>query len=227
MNLYFILEGEQTEVILYPKWINYILPNYTQVYFEKDVVNNNYYIFSAGGIPSIYHHTVNAIKNINQNPAFDMLIVCLDGEEIGQENRIKEIKDYINKSGVLLTKECKIEFVVQNICIETWFLGNRKIVKKIPEGLLLKEFIIHYNVVVEDPELMDKLERFRNKADFHYSYFREILKEHNLSYRKSRPNIVIDKSFFDELEKRVVETEHLLSFKQFLTLLYEIKKTGI
>lgn len=227
MNLYIILEGEQTEVILYPKWINYILPNYAQVYFEKDVANNNYYMFSARGIPSIYHHTVNAIKNINQNPAFDVLIVCLDAEEIGQENRIKEIKDYINKSGVLLRTDCKIEIVVQNICIETWFLGNRKIVKKIPEGLLLKEFINHYNVVIEDPELMDKLERFRNKADFHYSYFREILKDHNLSYSKSRPNIVLDISFFNELEKRVVETKHLASFKQFLTLLYKIKKITI
>lgn len=224
MNLYVILEGEKTEVILYPKWISYVLPNYTQVYFEKDVLKNNYYIFSGGGIPSIYNHTVNAIKNINENPVFDLLIVCLDGEEIGTEARKKEIKDYIEKSGVKLTNKCKIEFVIQNVCIETWFLGNRKIVKKIPEGLLLKEFINHYNVIVEDPELMDTLEGFRNKAAFHYSYFREILKEQNLSYSKSHPKIVLDKSFFDELEKRVVETDHLPSFKQFLTLLYEIKK---
>jgi hypothetical protein len=223
MNLYFILEGEKTEVLLYPKWINFILPTLKQVDFETEVKSDNYYIFSGGGIPSIYNHTVNAIKNINDNPVFDRLIVCLDGEEIGTENRIKEISDYINESGIVLNENCKLDFVVQNICIETWFLGNRKIVKKIPEGLQLREFIEHYNVVVEDPEAMDKLEGFRNKAHFHDSYFREILKEHNLTYKKSRPTIVMDKSFFDELEKRVTDTAHLPSFKQLLTLLYEIK----
>jgi len=64
MNLYFILEGEKTEIHLYPKWISYILPNYIRVDFESQIENNNYYIFSGGGIPSIYNHTVNAIKNI-------------------------------------------------------------------------------------------------------------------------------------------------------------------
>lgn len=54
MNLYFVLEGEKTEVQLYPKWIEYVLPELSQVDFEKDVVNNHYYIFSGGGIPSIY-----------------------------------------------------------------------------------------------------------------------------------------------------------------------------
>lgn len=61
MNLYFILEGEKTEILLYPKWISYVLPNYTQVDFENQVDTNNFYIFSGGGIPSIYNHTVNAI----------------------------------------------------------------------------------------------------------------------------------------------------------------------
>jgi hypothetical protein len=224
MNLYFILEGEITEVLLYPKWINYILPNYKQVFLEKDVKENNFYIFSGGGIPSIYNHTINAIKDINDNPVFDKLIVCLDGEEIGVEARITEAKEKIAQSGVKLTPSCNIDFVIQNICIETWFLGNRKIVKKIPEGLLLKEFIEHYNVTIKDPEGLEKIERFKNLAHFHYSYFREILKEHNLSYKKSNPKIVLEKSFFDELEKRVNETEHLSTFKQLLTLLYEIEK---
>ena len=225
MNLYFILEGEKTEVLLYAKWISYVLPTFKQVDFESEIVTNNYYIFSGGGIPSIYNHTVNAIKNINDNPVFDRLIVCLDGEEIGTEKRIKEITDYIKETRVILNEKCKLDFVVQNVCIETWFLGNRKIVKKIPEGLLLRKFITHYNVVVENPEVMDKLQGYRNKAHFHYSYFREILKEHNLSYRKSRPTIAMERSFFDELEKRVTDTNHLLSFKQLLDLLYEIQES--
>lgn len=224
MNLYFILEGEKTEILLYPKWISYILPDYSQVDFENQVNKNNFYIFSGGGIPSIYNHTVNAIKNINDNPVFDRLIVCLDGEEIGTQGRIKELTDYIEKSKVILNKNCKLEFVVQNICVETWFLGNRKIVKRNPNGILLKEFKKYYDITTNDPESLDLYVGYRNKAHFHYSYFREILKEHyNLVYKKSQPKVVLEKTFFDELEIRINETDHLPSFKQLITLLYEIK----
>jgi|SRR5690554_305452 len=222
MNLYFILEGEKTEVLLYPKWIECVLPNYSQVDFEQDATENSYYIFSGGGIPSIYNHAVNAIRNINDNPIYDKLIICLDGEEIGADARLKEIQDYINTSGEQLTENCQIHFVIQNICIETWFLGNRKIVKKVPEGLKLREFIEHFDVTADDPEIMDKMELYRNKAHFHYSYFREILKEHNLVYRKSKPTVVMEKTYFQQLERRIDETEHLPSFNQLVTLLYSI-----
>lgn len=222
MNLYFILEGEKTEVMLYPKWISYLKPELIQVDFEKDAVENNYYIFSGGGIPSIYNHTVNAIKNINDNPIFDKLIVCLDGEEIGVVARIAEIKEYILNSGVKLNTKCEIEYVIQNVCIESWFLGNRRIVKRIPENLKLREFIEHYNVVENDPELMDKKDGFRNKAHFHFSYFREILKEHNLSYSKARPKVVLEESFINELITRTNETNHLPTLKSFFDLLAEI-----
>jgi hypothetical protein len=219
MNLYFILEGEKTEVILYPKWISHLRPDLKHVDFEKDVVENNYYIFSGGGIPSIYNHTVNAIKNINDNPVFDKLIVCLDGEEIGVNARINEIKEYIQKSGVKLNDKCKIEYVIQNVCIESWFLGNRKIVKRIPENIKLREFIQHYNVIENDPELMDKMEGFRNKAHFHFSYFREILKEHKLTYSKSRPKVVLEESFLNELKSRTEQTNHLPTLKSLFELL--------
>jgi hypothetical protein len=223
MNLYFVLEGEKTEVLLYPKWITYIIPQLTQVDSESDIKGNNFYIFSGGGIPSIYQHTVNAIKNINDNPVFDKLIVCLDGEEIGIEARIQEIRDYITESKVVLNSKCEIDFVIQNICIETWFLGNRKIVKRNPENEQLRNYMEHYNVINKDPELMNKMENFRNKAHFHFSYFREVLKEHNLSYSKSKPKIVLEASYVDELIKRTNETQHLPSLKNFISLLLEIK----
>lgn len=223
MNLYFVLEGEKTEVQLYPKWIEYIIPELTQVYFEKDVIRNNYYIFSGGGIPSIYNHTVNAIKNINDNPIFDKLIVCLDGEEIGVERRIEIAKRKISDSGVQLSKKCEIVFVIQNVCVETWFLGNRKIVKRNPVNSNLNAFLNHHNVINEDPELMDKMEGFRNKADFHFLYLREVFKEHNLRYSKANPKLVLEKTYFDELMKRTEETDHLPTLKNFLDLLIELR----
>ena len=49
MNLYLILEGDQTEPKIYPKWIGYVLPYYTQVNFENEATKNNYYIFCSAG----------------------------------------------------------------------------------------------------------------------------------------------------------------------------------
>lgn len=219
MNLYFILEGDQTEPKIYPKWIEFVLPKYTRVDFESESKNNNYYIFSGGGIPSIYRHTVNAIKNINADPIYDKLIVCLDGEEIGTENRKAELIEFIAASGVSLIESCTLHIIVQNICIETWFLGNRRIVKRIPEGELLREFINHHNVTTDEPEIMEKIDGYRNKAHFHLIYFREVLKEHNINYSKSRPQIASERHFFDELDRRVSDTNHLNSFKEFLVLL--------
>lgn len=153
---------------------------------------------------------------------FDKLIVCLDGEEIGVNARIAEIKDYIQKSDVKLNDKCEIEYVVQNVCIESWFLGNRKIVKRIPENIKLREFIEYYNVVENDPELMDKMDGFRNKAHFHFSYFREILKEHKLSYSKAQPKVVLEESFLNELKNRTEQTNHLPTLKSLFDLLSSI-----
>lgn len=223
MNLYFVLEGEQTEIQLYPKWIEYFLPELQQVYFEKDVVANNYYIFSGGGIPSIYNHTINAIKNINNNPIFDRLIVCLDGEEIGVEDRIIEAKKKIEDSGVILVDNCKIEIIIQNICIETWFLGNRRVIKRNPSNSNLNSFLVNHNVINQDPELMDKIDGYRNKAHYHFSYLREVFKEHNLRYSKSRPTVVLERTYLDELVSRTNDTDHLKTLKNFFNLINELR----
>lgn len=223
MNLYFILEGDQTEPKVYPIWIETILDNYSKIDFEHLATNNNYYIFSGGGIPSIYNHTVNAIKNINQSNLFHKLIVCLDGEEIGIEKRKTELIEFIEKSGVSLINTCELVIIVQEVCIETWFLGNKKIVKTNPHSSTLLDYKTHFDVKLNDPELMPNL-NFHTNAQFHFSYFREVLKERNLTYRKSRPNIVMEQSYFKEMNKRIEETNHLKSFKDLIDLLVDIKK---
>jgi hypothetical protein len=32
MNIFFLVEGEQTETKVYPKWLTYLLPMFTRVY---------------------------------------------------------------------------------------------------------------------------------------------------------------------------------------------------
>ncbi|CAG5080080.1 hypothetical protein [Parvicella tangerina] len=224
MNLYFVLEGDQTEPKVFPKWLEFILPHFSQVYFETDATEHNYYMFSGGGIPSIYNHTVNAIKNINEHRLYNKLIVCLDGEEIGVEERVQELLAHIEESEVVLNIDCTLHIVVQEVCIETWFLGNRRIIKRNPQKQLLKDYLSFYNVRLEDPELLEIFnDSFRTKAQFHYSYFKEVLREKNLNYRKSKPTIVQDLTYLQELTNRVTDTGHINSFKQFVDLLNDIK----
>lgn len=225
MNLYFVLEGDRTEPKVFPKWLEIVLPHYNQVFLENKAVDNNYYMFNGGGIPSIYNHTVNAIKNINDTKLYDKLIICLDGEEIGVEERKLELLSYIEDSEVKLSNFCELHIIVQEVCIETWFLGNRKIVTRNPQSQKLIEYIDYFNVRLEDPELMSLIPNsYRTRAQFHYSYFREVLKEKKISYRKNSSDVVQKKTYFKELVSRISETEHLRSFNTFYNLLLEIKK---
>lgn len=216
MNLYFLFEGDKTEPLLYTKWINLLLPKLTKIDFIQNAAENNFYIFSGGGIPSIYQHTVNAIKDINDNKKFDYLIICVDSEDILPEKRIEKFEQYIANSKIKLIESCRIVYIVQNACIETWFLGNKKIVKRNPDGTLLKEYFKYYNVIENDPELMGAMGEFKTRAQFHYSYFREVLKEHNLVYKKAKLEVVTQEHYLLELQKRVKETTHLNSLKLLL-----------
>jgi hypothetical protein len=64
-----------------------LLPYYSAAESIKKLSDNSYYLFSGQGIPSIYNHAANAIKDINSTNAFGYLLICLDGEDAGIENR--------------------------------------------------------------------------------------------------------------------------------------------
>ena len=180
MNLYLIVEGSETEPQVYPKWLSYTLPQLSQVEDYRAVSQNNYYIFSGGGIPSMYNHIVNAIKDINAVGKYAYLIICIDSEEISVERRKEKILDFIKEKDVELTGSCQLKFVIQHRCIETWFLGNRKVYKRNPQGKKFKVYSGFYNVEKDDPELMKKYAGFKLTTHFHQSYLREMLKEYNI-----------------------------------------------
>ena len=223
MNLYIIVEGE-AELQAYPKWLSYTLPQLSQVDNYRDVTHNNYYIFSGGGIPSMYNHIVNAIRDINTVKNYSYFIICIDSEEISVERRKEKVLEFIKEEGVQLMDACELKFVIQHRCMETWFLGNRKVYKRNPQGEKFREYSSFYNVEKDDPEWMEKYEGFKLTTHFHQSYLREMLKEYNIRYSKSNPKAVITTSYFDEIVKRVLdEPTHLSSFSDFLALIDEIK----
>ncbi len=224
MNIYLLVEGEETELQVYPQWISYMVPELSRVNSFKSVAGNSYYIFSGQGIPSIYNHTVNAIKDINAIGDYDYLIIALDAEELSVEQRKNKIHEHLKKADIILNENCKLEIIVHNKCIETWFLGNPNIYKRNPQGEIFRRYTRHYNVEVNDPELMEKLPEFSRTAHFHESYLREMFKEYNIRYRKSRPKEVIKEYYFLELVKRVKNLpDHLKSLSTFIHLFERIK----
>ena len=224
MNLYILVEGEQTEVQLYPKWLSYLLPELSRVFSYKLRTENSYYLFSGGGIPSIYNHMVNAIKDINTVGNYDYLIVALDAEELNVGQRKAKIYEHLDKHNIMLNEDCQLEIVVHNPCVETWFLGNRKVYKRNPQGEKFRTYANFYNVEQGDPELMPKFSGFSRTAHFHESYLKEMLKEHNIQYRKSRPKVVLERHYFEELMKRIQDAPaHLESFSGCLQLFERIK----
>jgi len=225
MNLYLIVEGGETELQAYPKWLSYTLPQLSQVEDYRAVSQNNYYIFSGGGIPSMYNHIVNAIKDINAIKKYTYFIICVDSEQASVEQRKEKILDFIKAEGVALVDSCELKFVIQHRCIETWFLGNRKVYKRNPQGEKFKAYSSFYNVETNDPELMKKYAGFKLTTHFHQSYLREMLKEYNIRYTKSNPKAVLKETYFDEIVKRTLdEPTHLGSFSDFMALIEEIKE---
>ena len=215
MNLYFLVEGKQTERKVYPKWLSVLASQFTQVAYANDATDNNFYLVSGEGYPSLLHHLENAIKEVNAIGRYDYLVVCLDAEENTVDERKTAIADYLATKGVRL-KRGELIVIVQNPCFETWFLGNRKIFKRNPQDEELKKFIDFYNVQIDDPERMPAMNQAQTRAQFHHSYLKKMLAERNAVYTKQRPDAVCDKTFLDELIARNSETEHISSFKDFL-----------
>ncbi len=81
MNLYFLVEGKRTERKVYPKWLSYLLPQFTQVDTFDDVVDKNYFLISGEGYPALLdRHLPNAVRDFNRVPSYSHLVVCLDAE---------------------------------------------------------------------------------------------------------------------------------------------------
>lgn len=102
MNLYFLVEGKQTERKVYPKWLSILSPQLTQITFAKDVTKNNFYLISGEGYPSLLHHLKNAVEEVNEIGNYDFLIVCLDAEETSIEERKATIIDFLKRENLQL-----------------------------------------------------------------------------------------------------------------------------
>lgn len=218
MNFYIIVEGEKTEMSVYPAWLSLLAPEYTRIENFDDVNENNYYIFCGGGIPSIYSHVTNAVLDINginskEGPHYDYLLVCLDTEEENRDYIMQQIENQLKSKGVSL-QNAELLIFEQKICMETWFLGNQSVFKDNPQDSEYLDFIKYYNVGQNNPEEMGNMNpnKFATAARFHLRYLQQMLEERNMSYSKRNTHAVQQQTYLQQLIKRYEETGHIATF---------------
>lgn len=216
MNLYFLLEGKRTEKKVYPKWLSVLIPSLTEIQDPFLVTANNYYLFTGNGFPALLdNHLRNSIADVNNIAKFDFLIICLDSDEETVDARREDVLDFMSENQLELSG-CQLVVIVQNKCIESWFLGNKKAYSNQPQSVELRRYSEFYNVKIDDPERMTMLPDFGTCAQFHEAYLSEMLREKNVRYTKKNPGTVMEKHYLDSLISRQSGTNHLQSFKYFV-----------
>ncbi len=231
MNIYFLVEGSETETKVYPKWLGHLLPSFERVHTASQATSNNYYLFSGKGYYRLLGTVLdNSIEDIILTNNFDYLVICVDAdnrtveETISEvQTRIEEIKEkmkYTTESNekipLELPERTSLKIIVQNRCIETWFLGNREMYSDNPKQKQLKKYSSLYNVKELDPERMPSYESNLNVSKFHKKYLELMFIEKKERYLKHRTHIVGSKMYLDQLIKRQEETNHLQSFKTLI-----------
>ena len=226
MNIYFLVEGKQTEVKVYPKWLSHLIPELQRSTNFDTVTKNNYFIFSGKGFPSLLdNHLRNCILDVNHIGNYDYLVICLDADEETIEHRKQEVLDFMAKENISLNAKTEFKIIVQNKCLETWFLANPKIFKKNPNSDFLKECVDFYNVKNNDPELMGKPSDFEGSTSaFHSNYLQGLLAEKNVSYSKKNPQSVTEEYYLRQLILRNQKTKHIQSFKHFIEFCMQIRE---
>jgi len=217
LNIYFLVEGK-TELKVYPQWLKHLIPSLSRIDFAQDAIINNYYLISGLGYPRLLDiELVNSVEEINELGNYDYLVLVIDADDMGEQEKVAEIYQFIDTNHIVLNSGCQLQVIAQKSCMETWFLGNKKVYTKTVGRH--SDFYRHskfYDVSQQDPESMNKPEWFGDSVSiYHETYLRKMLAEKNIRYSKSTPREVGESHYLEQLQKRVSDTQHLMSLKIF------------
>lgn len=203
---------------LYPAWLKILKPALKRVDHPTKVKNDNYYIFSGNGFPSLLHkHLDSSIQDINAVGRFSALVVVLDADDAVADQRAEEVLQYYTDNCTALVPGVRLIVIVQNRCIETWLLGSKKMFKRNPQSADYREYIEFYNVRENDPELMSAMPPFEFESQFHEAYLIEMFLERNIRYSKRNPGIASSEDYLKTLISRADDGD-LKSFKSMLNV---------
>lgn len=222
MNVYFLVEGK-TERKVYPKWLSHLVPHLERVNAPGDAANNNYYLISGGGFPSILdNHLVDSVNDVNAAGNYDYLVLAIDADDISADEKEEEVRRFVSSNNIVLA-HCKLIVMPQVVCMETWFLGNRRIYARNPSADDVLALTKHYNTANNDPEKMRQPEGYSGSiGDYHFHYLKTMLRENGItsSYRKSQPIGVTKPYYIEELRNRVASDQNSMgSLRNFFNFL--------
>ena len=242
MNLLFLVEGEKTEPKIYKAWLSHLFPQLNFVVRPEDMTINSCRIIPGNGYPNMISspklyggpsRLEACLLDIKNYSNVDYFFICVDSEEETYHARFEEIKSKLESLRVQLgidqSQATRFHIIIQHCCIETWALGNAEIPNEYTSQNSSTNFSIfqaHYDVLVDDPELMigcPSSYSYATKAKFHGSYLKEYLKEFGLSYSKKKPENIEKKQYLDALIKRCTSTNHLSSLKYLLDVWEQMK----
>jgi hypothetical protein len=227
MNLVVLVEGSETEPQVYRAWLRHRLPVLREVHAVAHLSTDGYVLIKGMGIPSYVRRLAAVLRDIDDHPGrVQALWICIDAEEATYEQRYKKVSDAIveGSAGTRLSTTnpaLDIRILIQNCCIETWFLGHEGFARAGTQARDIVGYRRHYDVSVRDPEQMSA-HGGASRPDFHLAYLQAMLNDHG-RYSKRNPGIVLDPSYFDALHKRCARTGHLPSFQ---TLLEALRAAG-
>lgn len=222
MNLYVVVEGQQTEKKVYRSWLKGRERVRSIIYDIEDARSRDdcLFLIAGHGYPSYLDRIDAAVEDVNKLGCYDKLIVCVDSEEEGFDEKKREIESLLE--GV--APPCEAYAVIQTPCIETWFLGHLKLPRRKPDSVELKELLSYYPVFELDPESMGPKPAFNTAAQFHAHYFSAVCRERGLSYSKSNPGPVLEPAFCADLLHRHDSTGHIGSIHTLRRVLDAIEQ---
>jgi hypothetical protein len=214
VNIYVVTEGN-TEKIVYNKWIPQINDSLTPADSIFEITDNNFYIVSGRGYPQYFDTVENAIQDVNDNEEFDRLVICIDSENMTLQEKRDEVESFVHSF------PCRVDtkIIIQHFCFEAWALGNKQVVRTRPRSTVLEAYKAIYNVRAHDPEdLPDHSRKSLSRVEFAKKYLNEaFLDKYRKAYRKSNPEPIQNKKYFQQLNSRFDKTGHIASFSEFIS----------
>ena len=227
MNLYFLLEDSKSSFKVFPKWLNFILPNFSQVPSLTDLQGseNKLAIASGFGYPSITKYFEETLRTIKQLIIpVDYIILCWD-TDAKPEYTIEQSKKRFLDIYIKYPNTCQLKMFVMDRCFETWLLGNRNAYFSAINKIAFSDFQNFYNVGHFDPEKMNAPIDSPTIVHYHLKYLQQMLKSgFNTNYSKRSPMFVATKTYYEELINRSVSTKDLNSFREFVSFFLTLRE---
>lgn len=228
MKVYILVEGKETEPLFYPALFNYFLPNYTQCRELDQLSDDSYYIISGLGMPRTFQRIENCLKDIcdyNQNHAspIDLFVVVFDSDRYPSMTSAKQAitNRFRSSNNRSLIQQSGIHefYIIQNPCIETWFLANKGFFPCNITTSELKKVIAEFDILSNDPELLCL--SGMSKADSASYYLDCIFKEKGyiIGYNKKRSmKVIATNEYISEIVKGF-ESGNINSFSEVKSLM--------